>query len=243
MKPASVKAPPDYSVPALEKGLDILETMASERRSLQLSDLARLLDRNTNEIFRMVDCLARRGYLRREVDTGSYRLSLKLFELAHIHSPYEEIMRVCNGPMERLAEETGESCHLSTLSDNDLIVLAQKESRQPVRISIEVGARFPAHQTASGKLLLAAFPGKTSAKISDAMLKRIKQDGYCLDIEATRRGVMDLSVTIGSPALDAFFALTVTALRSSDEKSFVRSTLPALQKAAAAITAEAGLSL
>ncbi|MEA3094160.1 MAG: hypothetical protein QOJ04_5502, partial [Caballeronia sp.] len=52
-----------YSAPALEKGLDIIELLASHPEGLSLADLGKTLGRTTAEIFRMVVTLETRGYL------------------------------------------------------------------------------------------------------------------------------------------------------------------------------------
>ena len=52
-----------YAAPALEKGLDILEAFASEPAGLTGSEVARRLGRSVGEIFRMLVCLERRGYI------------------------------------------------------------------------------------------------------------------------------------------------------------------------------------
>jgi len=243
---------PTYSVPALEKGLDILEVFASRRHPLTLSELAESLDRNANEIFRMVSCLAQRGYLTRDAESGSYRLSLRLFELAHANSPVQELIRSSHGPMRKLMEETGESCHLSILRGSDIIVLAQVETRQPIRISIEPGGRFPATQTASGKMLLAHLPEDELAQHSrtlpqqpaaSKLLQKIRKDGYCLDLDATRRGVMDLAVLAGNPSVQAACAITITALRSESPGNFLKRTLAPLLATAEAITTASGFNL
>ena len=54
-----------YSAPALEKGLDILECLATSEEPLTTRALAEQLGRSKNEIFRMVHVLLRRGYLTR----------------------------------------------------------------------------------------------------------------------------------------------------------------------------------
>src|SRR5438270_3061825 len=71
-----------YAVPALDKGLDVLELLASEVDGLSLNEIARALDRTSSELFRMVTALARRGYIEQR-NGDRYTLTLKLFELAH----------------------------------------------------------------------------------------------------------------------------------------------------------------
>ena len=52
-----------YAVPALEKGLDVLELLAHQRDGLTATQIARELNRTVSEIFRMIICLKRRGYI------------------------------------------------------------------------------------------------------------------------------------------------------------------------------------
>ena len=48
---------PDYRVPALEKGLDLLECLARERRAMTQAQLARALGRGSSELFRTLATL------------------------------------------------------------------------------------------------------------------------------------------------------------------------------------------
>ena len=75
-----------YTAPALEKGLDILELFAREAGGMIKSEVARRLNRTTSEVFRMLICLQRRGYISQGPDER-YRLTLRLFELAQQHPP------------------------------------------------------------------------------------------------------------------------------------------------------------
>ena len=53
-----------YRAPALDKGLDILELLAATEESLSQAEIAKALDRSPNEIYRMLDRLVRRGFVR-----------------------------------------------------------------------------------------------------------------------------------------------------------------------------------
>ena len=52
-----------YRAPALEKGLDVLELLASAKAPLTLSQISTRLDRSVSELFRMVQVLEARGYV------------------------------------------------------------------------------------------------------------------------------------------------------------------------------------
>src|SRR3984957_20952868 len=81
-----------YSTPALDKGLDILELFAGTPEGLNVSEVARRLDRTVSEIFRMLLCLEQRGYLSQSANKDRYHLTLRLFRLAQEHPPTKRMV-------------------------------------------------------------------------------------------------------------------------------------------------------
>ena len=254
---ANGRGTPDYHVPALEKGLDILECLATGGVPLTQAQLARALDRSASELFRMLTTLERRGYVQRDPTSSAYGLTLRLYELGHAHSPYQGLLRAAERPMRELAEELRESCHLGVAHGDRLTLLHQEESPTRVRLSVEVGSSVPLVHTASGRVLLAflddearraalaedaehaAMPAGARAALADR-LAAIRARGYETAHGETTPGVSDLSVLVGTPGGRVLVALTVAALRR-DHDALVAAALPALRRCAATITATAGL--
>jgi DNA-binding IclR family transcriptional regulator len=248
---------PDYPVPALEKGLDILEALAALNVPQSLAELAGRLERSSSELFRMLNCLERRGYVMREPVSGKYALSLKLFTLAHAHSLTDKLVRAARRPMQTLTESLRESCHLSVLERGQVLVVAQQESPERVRVSIEVGGTFDPVSTASGRLLLAylderelaAVLGESnnrprSLKGNDALattLAKIRRTGVSSAESETVEGVRDLAVLVGNPAGGVTAALAMTRLIRRGEKINEVALLEGLRKAAAEITRTLGI--
>src|ERR1700747_1106235 len=81
-----------YAAPALEKGLDVLELLASASEALTHSEIARRLGRTLNEVFRMLVCLEGRGFISRPGPDERYQLTLKLFEIVHRHDPMQRLI-------------------------------------------------------------------------------------------------------------------------------------------------------
>ncbi|MFM2241422.1 MAG: hypothetical protein RLZ97_277 [Verrucomicrobiota bacterium] len=215
---------PDYSVPALEKGLDILEALAASPVPLSLAELARDLDRGSAEIFRMLVCLERRAYLRRDAVSGKYAPTLRLFELAHARSPLRTLLEVAREPMREVTLRLRESCHLSVIERGQLLVIAREDSPETVRLAIEVGGRFDPRKTASGRLLRSADVNTVTAR------------------DETIEGVDDAVVRIGSAAGVVHAALAVSWLRSRRGAKKPSTVLAALKEAAAVIHQQLGLN-
>jgi DNA-binding IclR family transcriptional regulator len=246
-----------YSVPALEKGLDVLEYLSDQAVPLTQAELARALNRQAGEIFRMLACLESRGYLRREPTTGAYSLTLKLFELSRTHSPYEVLLKAAQPLMRGLAEDLRESCHLSVLHRERVLVLAQEESPKPFRLSVEVGSQHSPLHTTSGRVLLANM---TPADCEDLLthdlewrrekpatraqfLKRlaaIRARGYERAEGERFIGGLDIGVPVGVPASSIKAVLTIATLKEKSGPT-LETMLPALKACADVIAVHAGL--
>lgn len=250
---------PHYPVPALEKGLDILESLAAAGVPQSLAELAARLERSSSELFRMLNCLETRGYLTRDEASGKYSLTLKLYSLAHAHSVAEKLVQAAQAPMQALTERVRESCHLSVLERGRLLVVAQHESPERVRLSIEVGALFDPVATASGRLLLASLDeaacaavlaespaaralGPAGRRTLVAQLGALRATGLSAAESETIEGVRDVAVRVGEPAAGVVAALAITRLQRRDARAEDAALIAALRRAAAEITRTLGFA-
>lgn len=246
-----------YSVPAVEKALDILEYLAENATPVPQAQLARTLGRQPGELFRMLTCLQSRGYLHRDAESGGYELTLKLFELSRTHSPYETLLKVAEPLMRELSDEVKETCHLSTLHLGQILVLSQAESPQPIRMSVQTGSLHPPLFTTSGRVLLAntPLPERDSflAEMTDfttrpmedqniflTRLMNIRQRGYEIADGERFVGGLDIGALVGTEQSKIKAALIVATLKRADGPN-VEVILPILRRYAALITQRAGL--
>ncbi|MBV9228947.1 MAG: IclR family transcriptional regulator [Chloroflexi bacterium] len=251
---------PSYHVPALEKGLDILECLAAKGVPLTQTQLARELEKGPSELFRMLTCLERRSYIRRDPVSGAYSLTLRLFELSHTHSPFQELLRVATQPMRKLTEAVRESCHLSVLERGKLVVLAQEESPSRLRLSVEIGGIFPLLHTASGRLLLANLDpqklqetyqldeeyetlSETERTALEERLTLIRTRGYEDAESETTEGVHDVAILVGSPTSNVQAALAIASISRRKHEAFLADMLPALRQCAEEIGRTAGITI
>jgi len=219
-----------YQAPALDKGLDILEYLSAQSIPLSQTEIAIGIDKSPNEIYRMLMSLESRGYILRDEVSGKYRLSLKLFYLSHRHSPIDELRKAAQFPLEELANTIRQSCHLSILYMNQVMVIIHAKSPGPIALSIEEGNLFPLPLTASGKVLLAYMPEseRITTLRNNAIFKKyskpqqddflsslinIQQTGAYLKNSDSVSGVTDISVPIGIDSNNGIIAcLTISML-------------------------------
>jgi len=257
VRPSSARVP-SYAVPALEKGLDLLEALAAGPGDRSQAELARALGRSASEIFRMLNCLERRGYIVKDAATGRFRLTLRLYELAHTHTPVDQLLHAADRPMRELARRVRESVHLSVLSDGKLLVLAQIESQNRTRVSVEIGGRFPAVLTASGRILLAHLPqeelaaflardedwarlGAAAQERFLADLLRVRRDGIYQGKSDLTHGIRDVASIVGNPRIGIAAAVCVPSLVAVGKPRPIAELRAAVRDCAVQITRQLGL--
>jgi DNA-binding IclR family transcriptional regulator len=232
-----------YHAPALEKGLDILEYLATGSVPVSQADLARALGRTASEIFRMLVLLERRGYVCKDTASGRYSLSLRLYAMAHAHNPFEHLLRAARLPMQLLAERANESCHLGVVRGGRLLIAARAEAPTPIRLSIETGAQFEVNSTSSGRLIAALLDEERLAwarleRPSDA--DRIRARGWLVEPSHVHEGVENISVPIHVGGEVA--ALTIAWIRGRGGSDRTEQLLAAGRDCAAAISRGLGLA-
>jgi len=222
---ASARIP---GAPALEKGLDILEVLAGERGGLSQKAVAERVGRSVGEVFRMLGVLERRGYIVRAAETGSYSLTLRMFELANRHPPTRRLQSIALPVMAELARVIRSSCHLVVSSGDRMLVIAQADPDLPMGWTVRLGAVFPLSEHYASARILAAFqaPGRRDAMVAimarqeratpiqaiTARLDGIARAGHDVFHSELTAGVVDISYPVLDNLGQAVAALTVPYL-------------------------------
>jgi DNA-binding IclR family transcriptional regulator len=172
----------EYRVPAAEKALDILELMADQAEGLTQTEIANGLGRSIHEIYRILLLLEKRGYIVR-TQSDRFRLSLKLFELAHRHPPVNRLVECALPVMRELAANADQSCHLIVREGQNVLVVLQIDSPLPMRYSVALGSHFPMLETSSGAVLLAHLDSAERDLIIERIVAAGEGQGTRAEIE------------------------------------------------------------
>ena len=148
-------APHRYRAPALEKGLDILELLASEAKPMSASAVVQRLGRSTGELFRMIQVLEYRGFIEQGPDNDGYHLTGKLFALGLDRPQVKTLIEIALPVMRQLSRNIGQSCHLALPFNGQIIVVARIESSEQIGFSVRVGYAKALQLTVSGIILFA----------------------------------------------------------------------------------------
>jgi DNA-binding IclR family transcriptional regulator len=144
-----------YRAPALEKGLDVLELLASESQPMAVSEIVTRLGRSTGELFRMIQVLEYRNFIEQVGASGGYRLTGRLFMLGLEQLAIKSLIEVALPVMRQLARSIGPSCPLAIHSEGRIVVVGRIESSEQLGFSVRIGYSKSIPLTVSGMILYA----------------------------------------------------------------------------------------
>lgn len=222
-----------YRAPALDKGLDILELLATQPHGLTRAEIVKEMDRSASEIYRMLERLVVRQYVMRNPSGDRYALSLKLFALANMHPPLSRLINQALPVMDDFARKAEQSCHMGVYDRGNVLIGAQINSPRGWSFSVQRGARVGLLDTASGHLLLAFAnegryqrmrtehtPVDGEVPITDENLAKtllnIRKQGYLERNSAQSFGVVDISFPVLGPDNSALATLTCPYIQRID---------------------------
>lgn len=251
---AASAAKVNYATPALEKGLDILELLAHQASGLTKSQLARELNRTVSEIFRMLLCLERRGYIA-QISEDRYSLTLKLFQLVQEHPPTERLMVDALPIMKKLAHETQQSCHLGVLEGDKVVILAQVNPPTNLGFYVKLGSTVDLMESASGYVVLAhqkpeerdralaMWRERNNRRLPGDLgrhLDRIQRTGFEKRASYLVKGVLNISFPVLDERGSAVGALTIPYIQYSESDVPQKAVIEKLRQAAREITGAIG---
>ena len=221
-------------VPAVARAGAILSAVADAHgRPLTVSDLARQLRLPKSSTANLCQALEAERLLIR-VDAG-YQLGRRLVELGGAYLSTVDQIQEFYGSCRRQAHIARQTARVAVLDGLDVLYLARYDGAQPIRLTANIGDRFPAHCTATGKALLALMDPRalderlrghqrlvalTEKSITDPAALRVELDavrdrGYAVDDEETTPGVTWLAIAVPGFRTDSDpFAISVTSMTS-----------------------------
>lgn len=232
-KKDSKKNPRNYTAPALEKGLEILELLAAEQKPMTLAQISTRLGRSKSELYRMLAVLEEKRYLARGEDTDFFSITNKLFNLGMSVPPVGTLVESAFPIMHELAEATQQPCHLAVVSDYRMVVIARVESPSKLGLSVRVGHTLYLFESCSGRVLLAWMPRaqqeaaykyfakhcKNFRRPPETELKSIRQRGYLRMASTITEGVEDMSSPVFDGRQRAIAALTIPYLKYRNSRN------------------------
>jgi DNA-binding IclR family transcriptional regulator len=214
--------------------------MSSTRRSVQVLEflsrrgpvgvraIAQQLKVPLGSMHRILLDLAEESVVERTPD-GEWELSYRLLQITNLQLDRIQIPHLARPVIEKLADATGETVHLSAPSGPEIVCIDKIQSGLQLQINTRVGSHGPMYCTGSGKVILAfmtlperdrliaAIPLRavTPHTITDPAalrldLERSRRRGYSTDHEESVPGIHCVAVPIFNRAGRPVAAISVS---------------------------------
>jgi len=227
----------EQKVQILDRVMDIIELLSTSTQGMGVTEIGNRLSLHKSTVHRLINSLARRGYIEKDNKTGLYKIGLKFIEISSLHLHQLELKTEATPYMRRLSEVTGQVSHLAIMDDTDVVYIEKFDLLQSLRLYSQIGKRIPVYCSALGKVLLSSKSNEIRNQILDSIelkpftkntiidrksleheLNKTKQRGWAVDNEEHEPGVC----CIAAPVFD-FTGKAIAAISISGDKSAIDS--------------------
>ncbi|RDE10054.1 IclR family transcriptional regulator [Pelagibacterium lacus] len=205
------------TVAAVARCLNVLEALAGEAESVELTDLAARLDMPASALHRLMTTLIAQGWVVQDPHSQRYALSLRMATLAFRNLDARAVPDVVSAVLQKLARRTREYCRLAIVEGEDLVWVARAQGAVTgLRYDPDMGQEIVLHATANGKAWLSTLPeeealrivyargfsakrelGPKSASTIDEFRQKLtetRQRGYGISLEEAEAGTAAIAV-------------------------------------------------
>ncbi len=216
---------------SVEKVLDIIEIMAKHGEPIRLNDLSEKLGMAAATVYRFLNTLLNKEYVRKDEESSKYYLTLKLKYMTDLIHEQFNISKIVYPYLKSLAGKTGETSSLVIMENNMAVYLDKCEgSDKMVKSFQRIGYRAPLYCTGVGKVFLSELPNHEVERILDEEgplekltentitdinelkkeLERIGEQGYSYDNEECEIGARCIAAPIRDFSCKVVAAISVS---------------------------------
>jgi DNA-binding IclR family transcriptional regulator len=247
------------SVPALERGLAILELIAQSKGGLTFSQLARHFDFPKSSVHCILLTFERQGYLQRDEASGRYMTGQKLVSLANVAIDGIVLREKATPLLRALVQATGMTVHLAIMDRDEVMVIAKMDRPGMKRVATWIGKRVGIHCTSLGKCFLAHLPdsevdrligGRVLMRhnentiVSPARLKKdvakTRLTGYAMDDEEEEIGVRCIGAPVISWEGQAVAAISVVGTTETITAETINALIDQVKQTALGLSRQFG---
>lgn len=155
---------------------DVLLAFIGRDDAVGVTTLARELGLSKAVVHRILRTLVDRNLLEADLSTRGYRLGQAAAAIGARAMRESRVREVAMPVLRQLSANTGETSTLSVRVPGGRVYLDQVQSRQEVKMTVEIGRRFPLHAGSSSRAMLAFLPADEQEAIIQAGLDPLTAD-------------------------------------------------------------------
>lgn len=230
---------------SLERALQILCSFNSDRDTLSLTQLSKILNLSKATISRLSSTLIKYDFLKYDSFSKQYSLGLKLFELGSLIFSSFSIPKIASPHLINLQRKLGKTVFLGVLQNDEIVYIDKREDpRNPIQFSSHIGTRRPPYFGMMGNILMAFLPEHevdrllrktplkpltkktlTNEKEFKKRLLNIRRQGFYIDREEALEGVTGISAPIRDYTGEVIAGLGVGFISSTSNSCEIKNII------------------
>ncbi|MCB9442878.1 MAG: IclR family transcriptional regulator [Ardenticatenaceae bacterium] len=179
--------------------------------------------------YRLLTALESEELIKRDTNSDVYRLGPFAITLGSRALRANDLRTLCQPELKKLAALAKETASLELLVDKEIFILDEATADRVISGGQEIGSRWPAHATSTGKAMLAALPDErleellpglltavtphtlTNPTIFRQELAKIRTRGYAIADEELEIGLVAVAAPILNYDKEAVAAISLAA--------------------------------
>jgi DNA-binding IclR family transcriptional regulator len=236
------------------RAIAVLKTIGRSPGAHGISELGSATGLSKATVFRLLGALETEGIVARDKTSGAYSLGPELIGLGTSALSTTDLRAIARDELATLSLLTGETSTLEVLLGPDVIILDEVQGRFLLGSTPEIGHRWPAHATSTGKLLLALLPGVplparlsrlaprtiVSKVVLNRELELIRRRGFAIAVDELEPGLVALAAPVRDHTGAAVAALSINGPATRLSPAARRRILPMLRRAANEVSRRLG---
>lgn len=245
------------AIPALDKTVRILDLLTRRAAAMSSAEIAKTLNLPRSSVHVLLGALLEAGLLRK-TDERHFALGARVMYWANGFLAQQDAVAEFHEAMTHISELAPYTLTLSTLSGDQVVYLACKNSNAPLGFTFRIGMQVPAVFTATGKVMLSTLDDETvraliqpfpppytenSVQNHEALaaeLALIRRQGYAVDNGQLRLGMHCFGVAVYGHDQRAQFGIAASLLEQEADETTRRTLIDALKKLAGRLTQALG---
>jgi DNA-binding IclR family transcriptional regulator len=238
-----------YAIRSIDRAIEVLECVTAHNGALTVDQIAAATRLPKTTVFRVLATLAARRVIERDEHKQTYRLGMLALVIGARAMGDLDLRRSARAHLEQLVADTGETVHLSILSEDKALCIDKLDASRSMRMASFVGFLDPLHCSGVGKALLAfqdeptrqrllarlQLEPHTPRTITDraalvAQIDETRARGYAIDDEEIEVGLR----CVAAPIRDHSGAVAAAVSISGPTTRITEASLTELAKAVGA---------
>ena len=233
-----------YSGRAIERALDVLESLRASESPLSLTEICRVTSLHPATAHRILDVLERRNYISRNARTRRYGLGFDSYYLGQTSDAMRVTAERTRPALQQLASEFGVTASFGAREGTRVILLAQAHPVEPDHPLAGFERYVDAHASSIGRVLLTPladedierlyrdvpltrYTRRTTGSIAGLLrdVAGVRESGFAVDEGELRENLRGISVPLINQAGEINLAFWLVYNGSADHPLNLRNAL------------------